>query len=73
MSAIAEPLAAQIRAARHRRAAGSLFTLARRRAALTASNPRQVLVPLLGTRPARIGRRPGTHGCDRRPPLAYQL
>ncbi len=48
MSAIAEPLAAQIRPARHRRAAGSLLTLARRRAALTASNPRQVLVPLLG-------------------------
>src|ERR1700685_1269132 len=27
---------------------GALLTLARRRAALTASNPRQILVPLLG-------------------------
>jgi ABC-2 type transport system permease protein len=30
------------------RRAGALITLARRRAALTASNPRQILVPLLG-------------------------
>jgi ABC-2 type transport system permease protein len=30
------------------RSAGALLTLARRRAALTASNPRQILVPLLG-------------------------
>lgn len=49
MSAIAEPLAIDLsRGARRPRSAGALLTLARRRAALTASNPRQVLVPLLG-------------------------
>src|SRR5579859_7858012 len=49
MSAIAEPLAIDLRAgARRPRSASALLTLARRRAALTASNPRQVLVPLLG-------------------------
>jgi ABC-2 type transport system permease protein len=48
MSAIAEPLAVPVRRPRRTRAAGALATLARRRAALTASNPRQILVPLLG-------------------------
>lgn len=48
MSAIAEPLAVPFRRPRPTRAAGALATLARRRAALTASNPRQILVPLLG-------------------------
>jgi ABC-2 type transport system permease protein len=49
MSAIAEPLAIDLSCGAPRpRSAGALLTLARRRAALTASNPRQVLVPLLG-------------------------
>src|SRR5438270_3396349 len=48
MSAIAEPLTIHPRRRRPARAAGALATLARRRAALTASNPRQILVPLLG-------------------------
>jgi ABC-2 type transport system permease protein len=48
MSAIAEPLAVGLRRPRRARTAGALVTLARRRAALTASNPRQILVPLLG-------------------------
>jgi ABC-2 type transport system permease protein len=48
MSAIAEPLTINLRRRRQARAAGALATLARRRAALTASNPRQILVPLLG-------------------------
>jgi ABC-2 type transport system permease protein len=48
MSAIAEPLTINLRRRRPARAAGALATLARRRAALTASNPRQVVVPLLG-------------------------
>jgi ABC-2 type transport system permease protein len=48
MSAIAEPLSINLRRRRPARAAGELATLASRRAALTASNPRQVLVPLLG-------------------------
>jgi ABC-2 type transport system permease protein len=48
MSAIAEPLAIDLRRRRPARAAGALATLAGRRAALTASNPRQILVPLLG-------------------------
>ena len=48
MSAIAEPLTINLRRRRPARAAGALATLARRRAALTASNPRQILVPLLG-------------------------
>src|SRR5437879_6436838 len=48
MSAIAEPLTIDLRRRRPARAAGALATLARRRAALTASNPRQILVPLLG-------------------------
>src|SRR6059058_4327010 len=48
MSAIAESLAIELPRARRTRTAGALATLARRRAALTASNPRQILVPLLG-------------------------
>src|SRR6201984_713211 len=48
MSALAEPLAIPTRPVRSARAAGAVATLARRRAALTASNPRQILVPLLG-------------------------
>ena len=48
MSAIPEPLAVPLRPPRRAGHAGALVTLARRRAALTASNPRQVLVPLLG-------------------------
>jgi ABC-2 type transport system permease protein len=48
MSAIAQPVTVPARAQRRVRSAGALITLARRRAALTASNPRQVLVPLVG-------------------------
>jgi ABC-2 type transport system permease protein len=48
MSAIAQPLAVPIGPPHRVRRAGALVTLARRRAALTASNPRQILVPLLG-------------------------
>jgi ABC-2 type transport system permease protein len=48
MSAIAESLSIPLPARRRARGAGAIVTLARRRAALTASNPRQVLVPLLG-------------------------
>src|SRR5947199_10568150 len=48
MSAIAESLAIKLPRARRTRTAGALATLARRRAMLTASNPRQILVPLLG-------------------------
>ena len=48
MSAIAESLPVTFRRRRAARSAGALATLARRRVALTASNPRQVLVPLLG-------------------------
>src|SRR5947209_13025628 len=48
MSAIAEPITLPLRRARAARRASALLTLARRRAALTASNPRQILVPLLG-------------------------
>jgi ABC-2 type transport system permease protein len=48
MSAIAQPIKINLRRRRPARAAGALATLARRRAALTASNPRQILVPLLG-------------------------
>jgi ABC-2 type transport system permease protein len=48
MSAIAEALPVSLGRRRQARPAGALLTLARRRAALTASNPRQVLVPLLG-------------------------
>jgi ABC-2 type transport system permease protein len=48
MSAIAESIAIPVRRRRRTRTVGTLATLARRRAALTASNPRQILVPLLG-------------------------
>src|SRR5437763_8578651 len=48
MSAIAESIAIPARRRRRARTASTLATLARRRAALTASNPRQILVPLLG-------------------------
>jgi ABC-2 type transport system permease protein len=48
MSAIAEALPISLRRSARTRRAGALVTLARRRAALTASNPRQILVPLLG-------------------------
>lgn len=48
MSAIAESIAIPVRRRRRIRSASTLATLARRRASLTASNPRQVLVPLLG-------------------------
>jgi ABC-2 type transport system permease protein len=48
MSAIAEALPITGRRRSGARSPGALLTLARRRAALTASNPRQILVPLLG-------------------------
>jgi ABC-2 type transport system permease protein len=48
MSAIAEAPSIPIRKAHRPRAASALMTLARRRAALTAGNPRQIAVPLLG-------------------------
>ena len=48
MSAIAESIAVPLRRPRRARRASALLTLARRRAALTAANPRQVLVPLVG-------------------------
>ena len=48
MSAIAESIAIPVRRRRRTPAAGTLATLARRRASLTAANPRQILVPLLG-------------------------
>jgi ABC-2 type transport system permease protein len=44
---IAEPAPLALRAPRRIRAAGALVTLAQRRVALTARNPRQILVPLL--------------------------
>src|SRR5438045_5270292 len=48
MSAIADSVAIPVRRTRGPLTASSLATLARRRASLTASNPRQILVPLLG-------------------------
>jgi ABC-2 type transport system permease protein len=48
MSAIAEPVPVTLATPRRARPASALATLARRRAALTASNPRQILVPLIG-------------------------
>jgi ABC-2 type transport system permease protein len=48
MSAIAESIAIPVRRRRRTRTGRTLATLARRRASLTASNPRQILVPLLG-------------------------
>jgi ABC-type multidrug transport system permease subunit len=48
MSATTEAIPLPRTAARHSPRFGAVFTLARRRAMLTASNPRQILVPLLG-------------------------
>jgi ABC-2 type transport system permease protein len=48
MSAIAEPIAVPRPTARRASPWSALLTIARRRAALTASNPRQILVPLIG-------------------------
>jgi ABC-2 type transport system permease protein len=48
MSAIAEPIPVSLGTPRRARTTNALATLARRRAALTASNPRQILVPLIG-------------------------
>src|SRR5437879_116320 len=48
MSAISEVIPIPVHRRRRARSAGALATLARRRAALTAANPRQILVPLLG-------------------------
>jgi ABC-2 type transport system permease protein len=48
MSAITEAIPLPRTAARRSPRFGAVFTLARRRAMLTASNPRQILVPLLG-------------------------
>jgi ABC-2 type transport system permease protein len=48
MSAIAETLSVTTPRRKRARSPGAVLTLARRRAALTASNPRQILVPLLG-------------------------
>ena len=48
MSAIAEPRQPVTLAPRAARARRARSTLARRRAALTASNPRQIAVPLIG-------------------------
>ena len=48
MSAIAEPVPVTLKAPRRTRTASALATLARRRGALTAGNPRQILVPLIG-------------------------
>lgn len=48
MSALAETATLPLGAPRRARNASALVTLARRRVALTASNPRQLLVPLVG-------------------------
>src|SRR2546423_14503686 len=48
MCVITEAIRLPRTAARHSSRFGAIFTLARRRAMLTASNPRQILVPLLG-------------------------
>lgn len=48
MSTIAQPITVPTARAPRARPASALVALARRRAALTASNPRQILVPLLG-------------------------
>ena len=48
MSALAEAIPIPLRRSERTRSSRALITLARRRAALTASNPRQILVPLLG-------------------------
>src|SRR5438105_15954463 len=48
MSAITHAIPLPRRASRRRPQFGAVLTLARRRAMLTASNPRQIAVPLLG-------------------------
>jgi ABC-2 type transport system permease protein len=48
MSAVAEAIPIPLPRPRRTRSTSAVLTLARRRAALTASNPRQILVPLLG-------------------------
>jgi ABC-2 type transport system permease protein len=48
MSAITDPVTIPHQVTRRGPRFGAVLTLARRRAALTASNPRQILVPLLG-------------------------
>src|SRR6266513_1448307 len=48
MSAISEAISIPLGASRRARSTSALMTLARRRAALTAANPRQILVPMLG-------------------------
>ena len=48
MSAISEAIRVPVWTPRRARSASALTTLARRRAALTAADPRQILVPLLG-------------------------
>jgi ABC-2 type transport system permease protein len=48
MSAISDAIAVPLRRPRPARSTSALATLAKRRAALTAANPRQILVPLLG-------------------------
>jgi ABC-type multidrug transport system permease subunit len=48
MSAIAESIAVPQPGARRASARSALLTLARRRGSLTASNPRQIIVPLIG-------------------------
>jgi ABC-2 type transport system permease protein len=48
MSAIAEPIAVPRPSERGASTWSALLTIARRRATLTASNPRQILVPLIG-------------------------
>ncbi|HEY1518501.1 MAG TPA: ABC transporter permease [Solirubrobacteraceae bacterium] len=48
MSAIVESIPVSLSTPRRARTTSALATLARRRAALTASNPRQILVPLIG-------------------------
>src|ERR1700733_4545945 len=48
MSAIAESIPVTLKVPRRVRPTSALVTLARRRAALTAGNPRQIVVPLIG-------------------------
>jgi ABC-2 type transport system permease protein len=48
MASVAQPVPIALHPPRRPRARSALLTLARRRAALTAGNPRQVLVPLVG-------------------------
>jgi hypothetical protein len=58
MSAIAESIPLTLPRPRPTRRSAALLTLARRRAALTAANPRQVLVPLLGPAMLALSWRP---------------